>query len=73
MEQNTQEYGVKYKPEYEWPTPDTTKDCPRCNDQLELIEKQETYYGKPWWCAPCQWQFSEEDLKRAELDSREEE
>jgi len=38
-----------------------------------LIENKDSYYGKPWWCAPCQWQFSEEDLSQVEVDSKEEE
>ena len=73
MEHETHEYGFKYKPNYKWPEKGTEKDCPRCGIDLELIENKETYYGKPWWCAPCQWQFSEDDLKQAELDSKEEE
>jgi transposase-like protein len=59
---HTSEEGYKYKPDYSWPDQGTEKDCPRCNDALELVENKDTYFGKPWWCAPCQWQFSEEDL-----------
>ena len=49
------------------------KNCPRCNNRLELVENKETYFGKPWWCVPCQWQFSEEDLSKVKHDSLEEE
>ena len=65
--------GFKFKPNYKWPEAGTKKDCPKCGDQLELIENRNTYFGKPWWCVPCQWQFSEEDLAKVEKDSLEEE
>jgi transposase-like protein len=65
--------GFKFKPDYKWPEKSTKKECPRCNEQLELIENRKTYFGKPWWCVPCQWQFSEEDLLKAKVDSLEEE
>ena len=39
--------------------------------ELELVENSPSYYGKPWWCYKCQWQFSEEDF--AKMDSSEEE
>ena len=65
--------GFKFKPDYKWPEKGTKKECPRCNKQLELIENRKTYFGKPWWCVPCQWQFSEEDLLKAKVDSLEEE
>ena len=70
---NTYENGFKYNPDYNWPDEGTERPCPRCNENLELIKNLETYFGKPWWCAPCQWQFSEEDLAQVELDSKEEE
>tara|TARA_B110000046_G_scaffold38584_1_gene42415 strand:- start:75 stop:299 length:225 start_codon:yes stop_codon:yes gene_type:complete len=63
---HTSEDGYKYKPDYKWPDLGTIKNCPRCNDELELIENKDSYFGKPWWCAPCQWQFSEEDLATLE-------
>jgi len=59
---HTSEEGYKYKPDYKWPEDGSERDCPRCSDTLELIEDKDSYFGKPWWCAPCQWQFSEEDL-----------
>ena len=65
--------GFKFKPEYKWPEKGAVQACPRCNEQLELIENRKTYFGKPWWCVPCQWQFSEEDLVKAKEDSLEEE
>lgn len=61
---HTSEEGYKYKPDYSWPDKGAKKDCPRCNDALELVENKDTFFGKPWWCAPCQWQFSEEDLEK---------
>ena len=63
------EEGYKYKPDYKWPSDGSVKDCPRCKDTLELIENKKTYFGKPWWCAPCQWQYSEEDLDKIDLDA----
>jgi hypothetical protein len=30
---------------------------------MQLQEDIRDYYGKPWWCHTCQWQFSEEELK----------
>ena len=56
------ESSFKFKPDYKWPEKGSVQACPRCNEQLELIENRKTYFGKPWWCVPCQWQFSEEDL-----------
>jgi len=70
---HTLEEGFKYRPDYEWPEVGAEQDCPRCGESLELVENKKTYYGKPWWCAPCQWQFSQEDLNQAEIDSKEEE
>ena len=70
---HTLEEGFKYKPDYEWPEDGCEQDCPRCGESLELIENKPSYYGKPWWCAPCQWQFSQDDLSQAEVDSKEEE
>ena len=65
--------GLKFKPNYKWPEVGTEKNCPKCDDQLELIENRNTYFGKPWWCVTCQWQFSEDDLAKVEKDSLEEE
>ena len=59
----TFESGLKYKPEYAWPEKSSERDCPVCKDSLELVENKNNYYGKPWWCAPCQWQYSEEDFQ----------
>ena len=70
---NTYEGGFKYNPNYTWPEEGTERPCPKCNENLELVKKLDTYFGKPWWCVPCQWQFSEEDLAQVELDSKEEE
>ena len=71
MNHHTFEEGLKYRPDYEWPEPGTEKKCPKCQRELELVENSPSYYGKPWWCYKCQWQFSEEDF--AKMDSSEEE
>ena len=60
---HTFENGLKYRPDYAWPKEGTKRKCPVCNDSLELVDNAENYYGKPWWCVPCQWQYSEEDLR----------
>lgn len=70
QEHHTFENGLKYRPDYKWPESGTERDCPRCNEYLEIIENVKTYFGKPWWCAPCQWQFSEEDLDKIETKSK---
>ena len=46
--------SVKFRVEYKWP---------KCNDPMQLQPNLRDYYGKPWWCHTCQWQYSEEDLK----------
>ena len=71
MKNHTFEEGLKYRPDYELPEPGTEKKCPKCQRELELVENSPSYYGKPWWCYKCQWQFSEEDF--AKMDSSEEE
>ncbi len=71
MKHHTFEEGIKYRPDYEWPESGTEKKCPKCQRELELVENSPSYYGKPWWCYKCQWQFSEEDF--AKMDSSEEE
>ena len=71
MKHHTFEEGLKYRQDYEWPEPGTEKKCPKCQRELELVENSPSYYGKPWWCYKCQWQFSEEDF--AKMNSSEEE
>ena len=71
-EHHTSEDGFKYRPDYSWPDTGTEQDCPKCGDGLELIENKDSYFGKPWWCAPCQWQYSEEDLAKVKVDSKKE-
>ena len=73
MNHSTYEGGLKYRPDYEWPEPGTDRKLSKVGDILEIIENKPNYYGKPWWCYKCQWQFSEEDLSQVELDSKEEE
>jgi hypothetical protein len=29
---------------------------------MQRQENGPEYYGKPWWCHSCQWQYSEEEL-----------
>ena len=59
--QNT-EHSVKFRPDYTWPEYNAERDCPKCEKPMQLQENHRDYYGKPWWCHFCQWQFSEEDF-----------
>jgi|TARA_B100001750_G_C15513974_1_gene605612 rubredoxin len=54
--------SVKFRPDYQWPDKDAQRNCPKCNDPMQRQENVSEYYGKPWWCHTCQWQFSEEEL-----------
>tara|TARA_Y100000992_G_scaffold65274_1_gene40259 strand:- start:210 stop:431 length:222 start_codon:yes stop_codon:yes gene_type:complete len=54
---------VKFRPNYKWPKEGTEKKCPKLDEPLQLQKNLPQYYGKPWWCHFCQWQFSEDDLK----------
>ena len=71
MKHHTFEDGLKYKPDYKWPEPGTERKCPRCSHSIELVEDKPNYYGKPWWCSRCKWQFSEEDFPGMECPSQE--
>ena len=62
MKHHTFEDCLKYRPDYEWPEPGTERKCPKYEHSIELVENRPSYYGKPWWCYKCQWQFSEEDF-----------
>ena len=53
---------LQFNPEYSWPDEGTEKDCPTCNGELTLNEKNSSYMGKPWWCGTCRWQFTDEEL-----------
>ena len=53
---------LQFNPEYSWPDEGTEKDCPKCNGELTLNEKNSSYMGKPWWCGTCRWQFTDEEL-----------
>tara|TARA_Y100000748_G_scaffold192088_1_gene160883 strand:- start:1541 stop:1738 length:198 start_codon:yes stop_codon:yes gene_type:complete len=55
--------SVKFRVDYTWPKDGSTRDCPKCNEPMQLQANVNEYYGKPWWCHGCQWQFSEEELK----------
>ena len=35
---STFEEGLKYRPEYTWPEEGSIRNCPRCDDEMELIE-----------------------------------
>ena len=37
---HTSEEGYKYKPDYKWPVDGSVKDCPRCKEELELVENK---------------------------------
>ncbi len=54
--------AIKFRPDYKWPLAGTERDCPKCATTMQLNENSETYFGKPWWCSKCQWQFSEEEI-----------
>jgi len=55
--------ALTFKPQFSWPDPDANRDCPKCGQSLEMVDKNTNYFGKPWWCPSCQWQFSEEELQ----------
>ncbi|MFQ6613583.1 MAG: hypothetical protein ACE5D1_01955 [Fidelibacterota bacterium] len=60
------ENPIQFRPEYSWPEPGAEADCPRCGEQMQRVEPRPEYFGKPWWCSKCQWQFSQEDLATKE-------
>ena len=72
MKHHTYEDGLKYKPDYKWPEPGTERDCQTCKRHLELVEDLPSYYGKPWWCYKCKWQYSEEDLAEIQTSKKSE-
>ena len=55
--------SVKFRVEYKWPKKGSSRKCPKCSKPMQLQADLRDYYGKPWWCHFCQWQYSEEDLK----------
>ena len=57
------EESIKFRTDYTWPKEGSKRNCPRCDNQMQLQADVRDYYGKPWWCHACQWQFSEEELK----------
>ena len=71
MKNHTFEDRLKYRPDYKWPDPNTERECPQHKHHLELIENKPNYYGKPWWCYKCQWQFSEDDFPGMECQAQE--
>ncbi len=58
----TYDPAIKFKEEYSWPEKGTERNCPKCETHMQLNDNNETYFGKPWWCPKCTWQFSEEEL-----------
>jgi hypothetical protein len=54
--------SYKFRSDYAWPKKGTIRHCPKDQTELQLMDNEPNYYGKPWWCATCQWQYSEEDL-----------
>ena len=57
------EESIKFRADYTWPKEGSKRNCPRCDNSMQLQADIRDYYGKPWWCHACQWQFSEEELK----------
>jgi len=57
------EESIKFRADYTWPKEGSKRNCPRCDNSMQLQADIRDYYGKPWWCHSCQWQFSEEELK----------
>jgi len=56
--------SVKFRPDYKWPVEGSVRNCPKCNKAMQLQENVDAFFGKPWWCHSCQWQFSEEELTK---------
>jgi|TARA_B110000467_G_scaffold154126_1_gene165137 hypothetical protein len=56
--------SVKFRPDYKWPKKGSKRNCPKCDKAMQLQENLNVFFGKPWWCHSCQWQFSEEDLAK---------
>ena len=61
---HTPDPSFKFRPDYEWPKEGSERNCPRCDSSMQLNEDNPAYFGKPWWCPKCQFQFSEEDLTK---------
>ena len=39
--------SVKFKVDYTWPEEGSTRNCPKCNDPMQLQPNVSEYYGKP--------------------------
>ena len=61
-EHHTPDPSLKFRPDYKWPDEGTERNCPKCESPMQLNENNPSYFGKPWWCPRCQFQFSEEEL-----------
>ena len=61
---HTPDPALKFRPDYRWPDKGTERNCPQCESAMQLTENNPAYYGKPWWCPQCQFQFSEEELDK---------
>ena len=63
QDHHTPDPAFKFKPDYKWPEPGNEGNCPiDPTIPWQLKEDEPSYYGKPWWCYKCQFQFSEEDV-----------
>ena len=57
--------GFKFKPNYKWPEKGNERNCPTDPTvPWQLNDDDPSYFGKPWWCYKCQFQFSEEDVMK---------
>jgi predicted RNA-binding Zn-ribbon protein involved in translation (DUF1610 family) len=61
----TYDPAIKFRDDYKWPEAGSKQNCPKCETDMQLNKNEKTYFGKPWWCPKCQWQFSEEELDQA--------
>ena len=50
---------------------ETERECSRFHHLLVLADDRPTFFGKPWWCYRCQWQFAEEDFPDMKCESQE--
>ena len=43
MQHHTFEEGLKYRPDYAWPEDGAERDCPKCQETLEIVENDPSY------------------------------
>ena len=41
--------SVKFRVEYKWPKQGSSRDCPKCNDPMQLQPNLRDYYGRRAW------------------------